>query len=71
MRVENRDTSDLERSVLMVATVTSFLGPFMLSAVNVALPVIQNDLAATAVELSWIATSYLLATAVCLSLIHI
>ena len=66
MRVENRDTSDLERSVLMVATVTSFLGPFMLSAVNVALPVIQNDLAATAVELSWIATSYLLATAVCL-----
>jgi EmrB/QacA subfamily drug resistance transporter len=50
----------------MVATVTSFLGPFMLSAVNVALPVIQNDLAATAVELSWIATSYLLATAVCL-----
>ena len=56
----------MERSVLTVATVTSFLGPFMLSAVNVALPVIQNDLDANAVELSWIATSYLLATAVCL-----
>ena len=56
----------LEKSVLTVATVTSFLGPFMLSAVNVALPVIQKDLAANAVELSWIATSYLLATAVCL-----
>ena len=56
----------MERSVLTVATVTSFLGPFMLSAVNVALPAIQQDLAANAVELSWIATSYLLATAVCL-----
>ncbi len=56
----------MERSALTVATVTSFLGPFMLSAVNVALPVIQNDLAANAVELSWIATAYLLATAVCL-----
>ena len=56
----------MERSVLTVATVTSFLGPFMLSAVNVALPVIQQDLAVNAVELSWIATSYLLATAVCL-----
>ena len=60
------DNRGLERSVLTVATVTSFLGPFMLSAVNVALPVIQQDLAANAVELSWIATSYLLATAVCL-----
>jgi EmrB/QacA subfamily drug resistance transporter len=56
----------MERSVLTVATITSFLGPFMLSAVNVALPVIQKDLLANAVELSWIATSYLLATAVCL-----
>ncbi len=56
----------LERSALTVATVTSFLGPFMLSAVNVALPAIGRDLKANAVALSWIATSYLLATAVCL-----
>jgi len=56
----------MERSALTVATVTSFLGPFMLSAVNVALPAIQKDFKANAVELSWIATSYLLATAVCL-----
>ena len=61
-----KDNHGLEQSVLMVATITSFLGPFMLSAVNVALPVIQQDLAVNAVELSWIATSYLLATAVCL-----
>ncbi|MEN8243731.1 MAG: MFS transporter [Thermodesulfobacteriota bacterium] len=66
MHGKTTDNHGLERSVLTVATVTSFLGPFMLSAVNVALPVIQKDLAANAVELSWIATSYLLATAVCL-----
>jgi len=64
MDMESGENRGVERSALMVATVTSFLGPFMLSAVNVALPAIQNDLAANAVELSWIATSYLLATAV-------
>ncbi|NNF99606.1 MAG: MFS transporter [Desulfobacteraceae bacterium] len=53
-----------ERSALIVATVTSFMGPFMISAVNVALPTIQRDFSATAVSLSWIATSYLLAIAV-------
>ena len=66
MRITSEDNRRIERSVLTVATVTSFLGPFMLSAVNVALPVIQLDLAANAVELSWISTAYLLATAVCL-----
>lgn len=53
-----------ERSALFVATLTSFIGPFMISSVNVALPVIQRELQMNAVELSWIATSYLLAIAV-------
>lgn len=53
-----------ERSALFVATLTSFIGPFMISSVNVALPVIQRELQMDAVELSWIATSYLLAIAV-------
>ncbi|WP_419176381.1 MFS transporter [Desulfosediminicola sp.] len=53
-----------ERSALLVATLTSFIGPFMISSVNVALPVIQQELRMDAVELSWIATSYLLAIAV-------
>jgi EmrB/QacA subfamily drug resistance transporter len=66
MNQDSGSNIGLERSVLTVATVTSFLGPFMLSAVNVALPAIQQDLAANAVELGWIATAYLLATAVCL-----
>jgi EmrB/QacA subfamily drug resistance transporter len=54
----------LENSTLIVATVTSFMGPFMISAVNVAMPAIQKEFSASAVVLSWIATAYLLATAV-------
>lgn len=53
-----------ERSALFVATLTSFMGPFMISSVNVALPTIQNELHMDAVELSWISTSYLLAVAI-------
>ncbi len=59
-----QSSSALERSALIVATLTSFMGPFMISSVNVALPAIQSDLHMDAVELSWIATSYLLAVAV-------
>ena len=58
---ENRS---LERSALIVATLTSFMGPFMMSSVNVALPKIQIELQMDAVQLSWIATAYLLAVAV-------
>lgn len=54
----------LERSALLVATLTSFMGPFMISSVNVALPAIQKDLDMDAVQLSWIATAYLLAVAI-------
>ncbi|MBT8328284.1 MAG: MFS transporter [Desulfofustis sp.] len=54
----------LERSALIVATLTSFMGPFMMSSVNVALPQIQAELQMNAVQLSWIATAYLLAVAV-------
>jgi EmrB/QacA subfamily drug resistance transporter len=49
-----------------VATLTSFMGPFMISSVNVALPAIQGDLAMSAVQLGWVSTAYLLATAVVL-----
>jgi EmrB/QacA subfamily drug resistance transporter len=54
----------LERSALFVAALTSFMGPFMISSVNVALPTIQDDLKMTAIELGWVATAYLLAMAV-------
>lgn len=58
------NTSAQERSALFVATLTSFMGPFMISSVNVALPAIQNELQMDAVQLSWISTAYLLAVAV-------
>ncbi|MBN1930787.1 MAG: MFS transporter [Desulfobacterales bacterium] len=62
--VEPSDNHALENSTLIVATFSSFIGPFMISAVNVALPAIQADFKISAVVLSWIATSYLLSTAV-------
>lgn len=56
----------LQRSTLIVTTVTAFMAPFMLSSVNVALPALQAEFAADAVLLGWIATAYLLATAMVL-----
>ena len=47
----------------MMAMLSSFLTPFMGSSINVALPAIADDLNMTAVMLSWVATSYLLAAA--------
>jgi EmrB/QacA subfamily drug resistance transporter len=64
MQQSTSSDSALERSALIVATLTSFMGPFMISAVNVALPAIQGDLQMDAVQLSWISTAYLLAVAV-------
>jgi MFS family permease len=56
----------LQKSTLFVTTVTAFMAPFMLSAVNVALPAIQHEFGVHAVLLGWIATSYLLATGIIL-----
>ncbi len=56
----------LQQSTLFVTTVTAFMAPFMLSAVNVALPAIQHDFGVNAVLLGWVANSYLLATAILL-----
>lgn len=58
------DQVKLERSALFVTTLASFMGPLMISSVNVALPAIQKDLQMTAVEMGWVATAYLLAMAV-------
>ncbi|MFZ2633227.1 MAG: MFS transporter [Desulfosalsimonadaceae bacterium] len=60
---ETSENRRLEASTLLVATVTSFIGPYLISAVNVALPAIQTEFAVSAVMLSWVATSYLLSTA--------
>ena len=59
-----RNQTTLERSALFVTTLASFMGPFMISSVNVALPAIQREFGMTAVEMGWVATAYLLAMAV-------
>jgi len=52
-----------KEAVLIVATMASFLFPFMGSAVNIALPSIGRDLSLDAVTLGWITTAFLLASA--------
>jgi EmrB/QacA subfamily drug resistance transporter len=52
------------RSVLLVATLASFLTPFMGSAVNIALPSIGKEFEMDAILLSWVATAYLLSAAI-------
>jgi len=54
---------DGKRVVLLVATMASFIFPFMASAVNIALPSLGKDLSLDAVMLGWIATAYLLSSA--------
>lgn len=55
-----------QRSALLAATMASFLTPFLGSAVNVALPAIGSHLHMNAVQLTWVAQSFLLGSAVCL-----
>ncbi len=52
--------------ILGVSTIASFLAPFMSSTINIALPTIGRQFKLDAVVLSWTATAYLLAAAVCL-----
>ena len=49
--------------VLFVTTASSFLNPFMSSSINVALPVIGKAFSMNAILLSWVSTSFLLASA--------
>ncbi len=53
----------MRRSVLITITLASFLTPFTLSSVNVALPTIGNEFGADAIMLNWIATAFLLSSA--------
>ena len=53
-------------TALTIASLSSFITPFMISSINIALPVIGKEFDTDAVVLSWVATSYLLAAAVSL-----
>ncbi|MGB9978065.1 MFS transporter [Methanobacterium sp.] len=50
-------------SALLIATIASFLTPFMGSSVNIALPAIASEFATDAILLSWIPTAFLLTSA--------
>lgn len=50
-------------SILAIVAITSFMGTFLISSVNIALPAIEKDFQLDAVTLSWIITAFLLATA--------
>ncbi|MFP4489786.1 MAG: MFS transporter, partial [Bacteroidales bacterium] len=58
------NTAELKRSVLLIAAFSAFITPFMGAAVNLALPSIGEELGASARQLNWVVTIYLLATAV-------
>ena len=53
-------------SILSVAAITSFMGTFLISSVNIALPAIETDFRLSAVSLSWLVTAFLLASALLL-----
>lgn len=53
-----------KNSTLFVASVASFITPFMGSAINIALPTIGSEFSATAMAISWVATAYLLTVAI-------
>ena len=55
--------TSLQRNALLIATLSSFLTPFMGSSVIVSLPRIGHDLSMNVITLSWISTAYLLAAA--------
>jgi EmrB/QacA subfamily drug resistance transporter len=57
------EDKSLQRTALLVTTLSSLLTPMMASAINVALPAISREFAMNAVTLGWVASAYLLAAA--------
>jgi EmrB/QacA subfamily drug resistance transporter len=55
---------DVRKLALFIAIFSGFLTPFDLSAVNIALPTIGQEFSMDAVSMGWVATAYLLASAV-------
>jgi len=57
------DDAVLKRAALLIATLSSFLTPFMVSSINIALPSIGKEFGMSAVLMSWVPTAYLLSAA--------
>ncbi len=55
-----------KRVLLLVTSLASFLVPYTVSSINVALPAIGEDLGLDAVSMGWVTSAYLLTAAVCI-----
>ncbi len=53
-------------SILAIVAITSFMGTFLISSINIALPAIEESFELDAVTLSWVVTAFLLAMAIML-----
>jgi len=62
-RDHHRSARATQRAALIVATMTSFLGPFMSSSVNVALPSLGREFSMSSIWLGWVNLSFLLVSA--------
>ncbi len=59
------DIVKTRRAVAFVVNLGAFLTPFMAASLNLGLPAMGRDLSMGAVALSWVASAFLLAAAVC------
>jgi Arabinose efflux permease len=55
-----------KRILLLVTSLASFLVPYTVSSINVALPAIGSDFGLDAVSMGWVTSAYLLTAAVCI-----
>ncbi len=57
------DDTVLKRAALLIAPLSAFMTPFMVSSINIALPSIGQEFGMGAVLMSWVPTAYLLSSA--------
>src|SRR5450759_4743353 len=62
--MEQKETQPKRNFILVLMMISSFISPFLGASVNIALPRMSADLGMNAVTMSWVAMSYLLASAV-------
>jgi EmrB/QacA subfamily drug resistance transporter len=56
--------ANARNTALFIAILAGFLTPFDLSAVNIALPTLAQEFSMDAIQMGWVSTAYLLASAV-------
>lgn len=58
------ESQNIRKTILLIAVLTSFIIPFMVSSINVALPTIGREFKMDAILLNWVATAYIIASAI-------